>query len=181
MPCRICFEDGDLIQPCNCSGTVADVHKKCLMKWIEVSGRTDCEICKYEFPYSEIEEEKQVKCPAFHVSEDSRVTILVFFIGCMGLFSMVILSTFWNTMKDLFMYTNSLQLLLLVCLRNKNTLETYVFWKGCSTLGFFLVSLMYYEWTFTIIEAVCTCILGVITFAHLKIKQSKHTVRHIIV
>lgn len=34
--CRICFEsenEGILIKPCNCKGTIAYVHRTCLNNW----------------------------------------------------------------------------------------------------------------------------------------------------
>ena len=181
MTCRICLEDGDLIQPCHCSGTAAHVHKECLMKWLKVSDRTDCEICKYEYPYFEVEEERRIQCPVCHVSDDRNVSMFVFFIGVIGLFSMIVLATYWNdTMEDLFMYTNIMQLLLLALLSDKiHPRETYVFWKCCSTLGFVLVSFIYDAWSFTLIEATATFVLGVVTLIHLIFKQSKQMVRHI--
>ncbi|XP_012274894.1 E3 ubiquitin-protein ligase MARCH3 [Orussus abietinus] len=51
--CRICHEDGnleDLIDPCECSGTLALIHASCLEKWLSTSNTDHCEICKY--PYS---------------------------------------------------------------------------------------------------------------------------------
>ena len=44
MTCRICLDEGDLISPCLCTGTAAYVHEECLLKWLNMSGRTDCEI-----------------------------------------------------------------------------------------------------------------------------------------
>ncbi|XP_051173268.1 E3 ubiquitin-protein ligase MARCHF2-like [Leptopilina boulardi] len=51
--CRICFEDensGELIDPCQCSGSLKLVHTKCLEKWLSISNTDRCEICKYNFP-----------------------------------------------------------------------------------------------------------------------------------
>ncbi|XP_015114833.1 E3 ubiquitin-protein ligase MARCH2 [Diachasma alloeum] len=51
--CRICHEDGnteELIDPCECSGTVGLIHTSCLEKWLTTSNSTQCEICKYAFP-----------------------------------------------------------------------------------------------------------------------------------
>lgn len=58
--CRICFDsDGELISPCNCSGTLKYIHTECLQKWrktlpINVFNNNrdiQCEICHkyYEF------------------------------------------------------------------------------------------------------------------------------------
>lgn len=50
--CRICHE-GDfgetLISPCQCTGTVALVHRICLETWLSTSNTDQCEICKYNF------------------------------------------------------------------------------------------------------------------------------------
>jgi hypothetical protein len=49
--CRICFEeDGDLITPCYCKGTMKFVHRNCLNKWRAVApNSTFCENCKYNY------------------------------------------------------------------------------------------------------------------------------------
>lgn len=49
--CRICLEDGGA-HFCNCTGSCALVHTKCLQRWIDVSRRETCEIClsPYVFP-----------------------------------------------------------------------------------------------------------------------------------
>lgn len=44
MPqCRICWEPCDEKTPCACVGFA---HAACLERWIAVSGRTDCEVCR---------------------------------------------------------------------------------------------------------------------------------------
>ena len=50
MTCRICLDDGG-ITPCDCSGTHAYVHEKCLLKWIHTSGNKHCEICQRKFVF----------------------------------------------------------------------------------------------------------------------------------
>ncbi|PNF27402.1 hypothetical protein B7P43_G17266 [Cryptotermes secundus] len=50
--CRICHEDDtseNLISPCECTGTLGLVHRKCLEKWLSASNTTECEICKHQF------------------------------------------------------------------------------------------------------------------------------------
>src|SRR5690348_16015857 len=50
--CRICLSgDGpsDMISPCNCSGSSALVHFKCLKSWIETSGHPHCSTCKGDY------------------------------------------------------------------------------------------------------------------------------------
>lgn len=50
--CRICFgtslDDGDLIEPCLCRGTIAKVHRKCLERWLNLRRTTKCELCRFK-------------------------------------------------------------------------------------------------------------------------------------
>lgn len=56
--CRICFEEESLddkfVRPCKCKGDVANIHEKCLQKWIDSSNRSECEICHHEYQKKEI-------------------------------------------------------------------------------------------------------------------------------
>lgn len=50
MVCRICLDieteaNKFVKNNCNCKGSVANIHYNCLQKWIEISGKTKCEIC----------------------------------------------------------------------------------------------------------------------------------------
>ena len=50
--CRICYgSEGkeQLLQPCNCSGTMGLMHRTCLERWLSQSNSTRCEICQYDF------------------------------------------------------------------------------------------------------------------------------------
>ena len=50
--CRICHEDEgteELIDPCECSGSLGLIHTSCLEKWLSTSNTDRCEICKYTF------------------------------------------------------------------------------------------------------------------------------------
>ena len=54
MECRICFEQGGMfVKPCKCKGDT-NVHEHCLRKWIEISKRENCEICKTTYRQREI-------------------------------------------------------------------------------------------------------------------------------
>ena len=48
--CRICFDDGHLISPCDCAGSVGLVHQTCLEKWLSTTGKSTCEICRQDYP-----------------------------------------------------------------------------------------------------------------------------------
>ncbi|CAB3397719.1 unnamed protein product [Caenorhabditis bovis] len=48
--CRICqMDSGDMVRPCDCAGTMGDVHQECLSKWVNMSHKKACEICKSEY------------------------------------------------------------------------------------------------------------------------------------
>ncbi|XP_078284470.1 uncharacterized protein LOC144609938 [Rhinoraja longicauda] len=51
--CRICHCEGDdegpLITPCHCTGSLRYVHQACLQHWVKSSDTRCCELCKYEF------------------------------------------------------------------------------------------------------------------------------------
>uniref|UniRef100_A0A1I7ZIB1 RING-CH-type domain-containing protein n=1 Tax=Steinernema glaseri TaxID=37863 RepID=A0A1I7ZIB1_9BILA len=51
LVCRICqSDDGDLVRPCGCSGTMAYVHEACLNEWILQSCSSGtCEVCQKEY------------------------------------------------------------------------------------------------------------------------------------
>ncbi|XP_077440115.1 E3 ubiquitin-protein ligase MARCHF2-like [Vanacampus margaritifer] len=50
--CRICHEGGsaeDLLSPCDCTGTLATVHRSCLELWLSSSNTNYCELCNARF------------------------------------------------------------------------------------------------------------------------------------
>ncbi|KAM3625713.1 uncharacterized protein V6R79_016479 [Siganus canaliculatus] len=50
--CRICHEgraSGELLSPCECSGTLAMVHQACLEHWLTASNSSHCELCHHQF------------------------------------------------------------------------------------------------------------------------------------
>ncbi|XP_067430579.1 E3 ubiquitin-protein ligase MARCHF3-like isoform X1 [Thunnus thynnus] len=50
--CRICHDSGaqeELLSPCECSGTLATIHRSCLEHWLSASGTSHCELCHYQF------------------------------------------------------------------------------------------------------------------------------------
>ncbi|XP_068624249.1 uncharacterized protein [Battus philenor] len=50
--CRICMTKGRerLISPCNCKGSLANVHLSCLERWLNQVGRNHCELCGFSYP-----------------------------------------------------------------------------------------------------------------------------------
>ncbi len=52
--CRVCrcgVEDGPLVDPCLCRGTMRYVHEPCLADWVNVTGKDRCELCKHPLEY----------------------------------------------------------------------------------------------------------------------------------
>ncbi|XP_056289119.1 E3 ubiquitin-protein ligase MARCHF3-like isoform X2 [Pseudoliparis swirei] len=50
--CRICHDGGaqeELLAPCQCSGTLAPIHRSCLERWLSASGTSACELCLFQF------------------------------------------------------------------------------------------------------------------------------------
>ena len=57
MSCRICFEDCDEPTQCLCKGYV---HQACLDRWLDISGRHNCEICLHPLRDEMQEEEDEL-------------------------------------------------------------------------------------------------------------------------
>lgn len=52
LVCRICQTttlEEPLISPCNCKGTLANVHLTCLERWLNETSRNYCELCMFRF------------------------------------------------------------------------------------------------------------------------------------
>lgn len=53
IPCRICFSNESvphaMISPCICKGSIANVHRVCLEKWLSQKGNNRCDLCLFEF------------------------------------------------------------------------------------------------------------------------------------
>lgn len=50
--CRICHDSGaqeELLSPCDCSGSLAPIHRNCLEHWLSASGTSFCELCHFQF------------------------------------------------------------------------------------------------------------------------------------
>lgn len=180
MTCRICLEELDLIQPCNCKGTSAWVHEACLVKWLNISGNTSCEICKFEYDYIDIEENVRVLCPKIYFSESTEGNIVVFGSGIMGYLFVVLSSVSWNvSTESLFIYGNLLPCILLLALQNSvQPYTTFFFWKCCSSAGILFAGSVEANYFY----AVCECTLAVISGLYMYIRSaflSKQTVRYI--
>ncbi len=180
MTCRICLEEGDLIQPCNCTGTTAYVHEECLMKWLTISDRRDCEICKFEYEIIEVEEEIKVGCTVNVLSKNSDATVVVLVIGLLGHFTIMLLTAYWGTSTEsIFIYGNLLQAVMLILLQPHIKIrEVYFFWKCCSLSCLVLSSITSDNWDFFYCELLFTAMLGINMCTHPNMHE-KQTVQYI--
>jgi hypothetical protein len=50
--CRICFESTVPLYrlPCDCRGSLGQVHKECFSRWMETAVTSKCDVCKYAYP-----------------------------------------------------------------------------------------------------------------------------------
>ena len=176
MTCRICLEDGDLIQPCDCKGTSAYVHEKCLLKWLNVSDRTDCEICKFEYDCVDVEEDKIVYCPTVRLSDSSDHSVVVIVTGVMGFLVFMFFTTYmWGfSTEDVFVYGNLGQFVVALALYNKiRTAESVIFWKCCLSTSLLLLSILENDWSFYIYETTAAFIIGVHTYVRLVLSEKE--------
>ena len=180
MTCRICLEEDNLIQPCNCTGTSAYVHEECLVKWLTMSERTDCEICQYEYDIVELDESRHVCCPKWSFSDDSDTTASVLAVGIIGNFVIMFITTYWDyATEDLFVYSNAMQFIMLLVMHPKiNAAQVLCFWKLCSLLYLFISTFTHNNWSYFYFELSISTILVLHTYTDL-IKKQKQTVRYI--
>lgn len=180
MTCRICLDEGDLIQPCDCTGTTAYVHEECLLKWLAISDRNDCEICKFEYEIVEVVEKKNVCCTTNIFSDSPDTTAAVVTIGLIGHFVIMFMTSYWGTSTEtIFIYGNLLQAIMLILLQPHIKLrEVYFFWKCCSSGCLILSSIVTKDWDFFYCELLLTVILGLHMIVHLKMYE-KQTVQYI--
>uniref|UniRef100_A0A1I7UN59 RING-CH-type domain-containing protein n=1 Tax=Caenorhabditis tropicalis TaxID=1561998 RepID=A0A1I7UN59_9PELO len=46
------MHEGEMVRPCDCAGTMGDVHEECLTKWVTMSNKKNCEICNSPYAKS---------------------------------------------------------------------------------------------------------------------------------
>ncbi|XP_029109411.1 E3 ubiquitin-protein ligase MARCH11 [Scleropages formosus] len=90
--CRICFqgaEQGQLLNPCRCDGSVRHTHQQCLLKWISERGSWTCELCCYRFRVIAIKMKKPWQWQAITITLVEKVQIIAVFLGSLFLVSSV--------------------------------------------------------------------------------------------
>ncbi|XP_029461005.1 E3 ubiquitin-protein ligase MARCH4 [Rhinatrema bivittatum] len=105
--CRICFqgpEQGELLSPCRCDGSVRCTHQPCLIKWISERGSWSCELCYYKYHVIAISTKNplQVKWQTISLTVIERVQIAAAILGSLFLIasiSWLIWSTFSPSAK----------------------------------------------------------------------------------
>ncbi|OCT63315.1 E3 ubiquitin-protein ligase MARCHF4 [Xenopus laevis] len=105
--CRICFqgpEQGELLSPCRCDGSVRCSHQPCLIKWIGERGSWSCELCYYKYHVIAISTKNplQVKWQAISLTVIEKVQIAAAILGSLFLIasiSWLIWSTFSPSAK----------------------------------------------------------------------------------
>lgn len=93
--CRVCrcgVEDGPLIDPCLCKGTMRYVHESCLADWVNVTGKDRCELCKHSLEY----DNGQLHSPAQIQSDPPDRATLPAKHGCDVQYSVTICLTSWR-------------------------------------------------------------------------------------
>lgn len=177
--CRICLEEeGEMIQPCMCKGTAKDVHPECLHKWLTISGKTECEICKHPYEVDDTVEFVWTPIPKWSLSDNGSFPSLLcaFFLFTMQTFVL------FSGYDPLFVIlgTSAAQVVSLYSLQEQiHILPSWCFWKVLSTLSFVVANVLYNAWIYVFYEAGLTCILFVFTYIYLVYTQSHHNIRYI--
>ncbi|XP_046883040.1 E3 ubiquitin-protein ligase MARCHF11-like [Hypomesus transpacificus] len=86
--CRICFQgadQGDLLNPCRCDGSVRYTHQQCLFKWISERGCWTCELCSYRFDVIAIHMKRPGQWQAITITLVEKVQIVAVFLGSLFL------------------------------------------------------------------------------------------------
>uniref|UniRef100_A0A147AYW4 RING-type E3 ubiquitin transferase n=1 Tax=Fundulus heteroclitus TaxID=8078 RepID=A0A147AYW4_FUNHE len=86
--CRICFqgaEQGELLNPCRCDGSVRYTHQQCLLKWISERGCWTCELCCYRFQVMAINMKRPWQWQSITITLVEKVQIIAVFLGSLFL------------------------------------------------------------------------------------------------
>uniref|UniRef100_A0A3P9IEW9 RING-type E3 ubiquitin transferase n=1 Tax=Oryzias latipes TaxID=8090 RepID=A0A3P9IEW9_ORYLA len=99
--CRICFqgaEQGDLMNPCRCDGSVRYTHQQCLLKWISERGCWTCELCCYRFQVIAINMKRPWQWQSITITLVEKVQIIAVLLG--SLFLVASISwLFWSALS----------------------------------------------------------------------------------
>ncbi|KAG9349272.1 hypothetical protein JZ751_027715 [Albula glossodonta] len=90
--CRICFqgpEQGELLSPCRCNGSVRCTHQPCLIKWISERGAWSCELCNYKYQVIAISTKNPLQWQAISLTVIEKVQIAAAILGSLFLIASI--------------------------------------------------------------------------------------------
>nr|XP_060630656.1 E3 ubiquitin-protein ligase MARCHF11 isoform X2 [Anolis sagrei ordinatus] len=90
--CKICFqgaEQGELLNPCRCDGSVRYTHQLCLLKWISERGSWTCELCCYRYHVIAIKMKRPCQWQSITVTLVEKVQMIAVILGSLFLIASV--------------------------------------------------------------------------------------------
>ncbi|XP_043921654.1 E3 ubiquitin-protein ligase MARCHF11 [Protopterus annectens] len=90
--CRICFqglEQGNMLNPCRCDGSVRYTHQPCLLKWISERGSWNCELCCYRYQVTAIKMKQPDQWQGITVTLVEKVQIIAVMLGSLFLIASI--------------------------------------------------------------------------------------------
>ncbi|XP_075603235.1 E3 ubiquitin-protein ligase MARCHF11 [Balearica regulorum gibbericeps] len=90
--CKICFqgpEQGELLNPCRCDGSVRYTHQLCLLKWISERGSWTCELCCYRYNVIAIKMKKPCQWQSITITLVEKVQMVAVILGSLFLVASV--------------------------------------------------------------------------------------------
>ncbi|XP_028308035.1 E3 ubiquitin-protein ligase MARCH9 [Gouania willdenowi] len=90
--CRICFqglEQGELLSPCRCDGSVRCTHQPCLIRWISERGSWSCELCYFKYQVLAISTKNPLQWQAISLTVIEKVQIAAIILGSLFLIASI--------------------------------------------------------------------------------------------
>ncbi|KAK6483250.1 E3 ubiquitin-protein ligase MARCH4-like [Huso huso] len=90
--CRICFQgpdQGELLSPCHCKGSVRSTHQPCLIKWVSERGSWSCELCYYKYHVIAISTKNPLQWQAISLTVIEKVQIAAAVLGTLFLIASI--------------------------------------------------------------------------------------------
>ncbi|XP_077473194.1 E3 ubiquitin-protein ligase MARCHF9 [Stigmatopora argus] len=90
--CRICFqglEQGELLSPCRCDGSVRCTHQPCLIRWISERGSWSCELCYFKYQVLAISTKNPLQWQAISLTVIEKVQIAAIVLGSLFLMASI--------------------------------------------------------------------------------------------
>ncbi|KAM3878091.1 E3 ubiquitin-protein ligase MARCHF9-like [Diretmus argenteus] len=92
LQCRICFqgpEQGELLSPCRCKGSVRCTHQPCLIRWVSERGSWSCELCYFKYHVLAISTKNPLQWQAISLTVIEKVQIAAIILGSLFLIASV--------------------------------------------------------------------------------------------